>query len=100
GDGVVLEIGQGPRGANDHITQLLLNADVKSFTLINTPSGTKLLIPSNEALRWTESADWHHIAFVYDKAACQLRHYVDGVRQPLPKKCALKPLKSGDEDYL
>src|SRR5262245_55113653 len=40
------------------------------------------------------------MAFVYDATASQLRHYVDGVRQPLPGKCALKSLEPGNEDYL
>jgi hypothetical protein len=99
-DGVVLELGTGPRGENDHITQLLLNADRKGFTLINEPSRTNLAIPSNGSALSLETAEWHHIAFVYEAAASQLRHYVDGVRQSLPGKCALKPLAPGNEDYL
>jgi hypothetical protein len=99
-DGIVLEIGQGPRGENDHVTQLLLNADQRGFTLINEPSATRLLIPSAPAALANESAAWHHLAFVYDAAGHQLRHYVDGKLQPLPKKCELKPLEPGGEDYL
>ncbi len=99
-DGVVLEIGQGPRGENDRVTQLLLNADQKSFTLINEPSRTRLRIPSSAAALVKESADWHHLAFVYDATGHQLRHYVDGKLQALPEKCSLKRLEPGDEDYL
>ena len=100
GDGVVLEIGQGPRGENDHVTQLILDADRTGFTLINQPSDTRLAIPSNAGALAMTSAAWHHFAFVYDAASRQLRHYVDGKRQPLPKRCDLKPLEPGEEDYL
>ena len=100
GDGVVLEIGEGPRGENDHVTQLLLNADRGGFTFINQPSGTHLAIPSDAAALAIASADWHHFAFVYDAASRQLRHFVDGKQQALPKKCELEPLQPGSEDYL
>ncbi len=45
--GVVFEIGEGPRGENNKITSLTLNADLKSFTLFNQPGGTKITIPTN-----------------------------------------------------
>ncbi|HJQ80044.1 MAG TPA: LamG domain-containing protein [Lacipirellulaceae bacterium] len=99
-DGVVLEIGEGPRGENDHVTQLLLNADGHDFALINQPSETRLLIPSNAAALSNQSTDWRHLAFVYDASSRQLRHYVDGHLQRLPEKCRLKPLPPGVGDYL
>ena len=99
-NGVVLEIGQGPRGENDHVTQILLRKDQKGFTLINQPSGVQLSIPSDTAALSSKSTEWHHLAFVYDSAGGQLTHYVDGKRQPLPPKCNLKPLERGGEDYL
>jgi hypothetical protein len=99
-EGVVLEIGQGPRGENDRVTQLVLNADQQGFTFINQPSGTRLEIPSGAAALANQSSDWHHLAFVYDASAGQLKHFVDGKLQALPAKCELKPLKPGDEDYL
>lgn len=98
-EGVVLEIGEGPRGANDHVTQLLLvpgePGEGMQFLLVNQPSGTRLAIPSKAV-----SGGAAHYAFVYDAAAGQLRHYVDGQLQPLPKTCQLKPLAAGEEDYL
>ena len=99
-DGVVLEIGTGPRGENDRVTQLLLNANRESFTLVSQPAGVHLKIPSNAVALTVVSTDWHHMAFVYDASSDQLKHYVDGVLQPLPEKCSLKPLQAGDEDYL
>jgi hypothetical protein len=99
-EGVVMEIGEGPRGENDHVTQLLINANRTGFTLINQPSGARLDIPSDDAALAAVSSDWRHLAFVYDASAGQLRHYVDGKQQILPAKCRLQPLKAGEEDYL
>jgi hypothetical protein len=99
-EGVVFEIGTGPRGENDLVTQLLLNADQKGFTLANQPSGTRLAIQSDASALNADSPGWHHLAFVYDSARRQLRHYVDGNLQPIPEKCSLRPLEPGSEDYL
>jgi len=96
-EGVIFEIGQGPRGENDHVTRLTLNQDRAGFTLVNQPSSTSLKIPSDVAAL---HHGWHHLAFVYDSAARQLHHYVDGAPQALPAKAALKTLDHGDEGYL
>lgn len=98
-EGVVFEIGQGPRGENDVVTRLLLNSDQKSFTLYNHPSQTKLLVPSNAKVLSPDSKKWHHLAFVYSATEQQLSHFVDGKQQPLPQKCQLKSLDFGAEDY-
>ena len=98
-EGIVFEIGQGPRGENDHVTRLLLNKQGDGFTLFNQPSGTILRIPSNKQALSSEHAEWHHLAFVYSSKENQLRHYVDGKRQPLPAKCNLQSLPIGDEAY-
>jgi len=99
-DGVVFEIGQGPRGENDFITQLLLNKDMKSFKLINQPTRTNLPIPSNPSALNPISEHWHHFAFVYSSKKNQLTHYVDGKKQGNSLECQLKALKEGDEDYM
>lgn len=98
--GVVIEVGQGPRGENDHVTQLVLNPDTAGFALVNQPSGTRLTIPSDKAALSSNSHAWCHLAFVYDANDNQIRHYVNGKRQPLPPKCELRGLETGDEDYL
>jgi hypothetical protein len=98
-EGVVFEIGEGPRGENGRVTQLLLNSTQDGFILWNQPSGVRLRIPSDAAALASESARWHHLAFVFDAANGQLRHYVDGKLQPLPEKAALKSLAAGEEDY-
>lgn len=79
-EGVIFEIGEGPRGENDRVTRLTLNANGGGFTLYNQPTDLKLAIPSSSAA----SRQWRHLAFVYSTKVKQLRHYVDGVLQPLP----------------
>lgn len=98
--GVVFEIGSGPRNAGNPITQLILTENDQSFTLINEPGEIGLLIPSDSSALDASSPDWHHLAFVYSETEGQLRHYVDGILQPLPKKCDLRPLPLGKQDYM
>jgi hypothetical protein len=100
GDGVVFEIGEGPRGENDRVTRLSLAADRRSFTLLNQAAQVALVIPTAAAALDPARSAWHHFAFVYDADARQLRHYVDGRPQPLPAQAAVKALAHGDEAYL
>ncbi|NMB80241.1 MAG: LamG domain-containing protein [Ignavibacteria bacterium] len=93
-DGVIFEIGSGPRGENNKITQLIVSKDLKSFTLFNQPSGTKLTVTS------PIESGWHHYAFVYSATEKQLKHFVDGKLQPLPKSAIIKSLPVGEEDYM
>ena len=97
-DGVVFEIGVGPRGENDQVTRLSLGPSAGDFILENQPSGVRLRIPTAPA-DLKPGAGWHHLAFVYDAAGRQLRHYVDGKLQQLPAKAALAALAHGDEAY-
>ncbi len=97
--GTVFEIGSGPRGENNKITSLSLDADFKGFTLYNEPSGTKLFIPSNNK-DLSPGGGWHHLAFVYSAKDGQLKHYVDGILQKLPDKASLKSLEHGDAAYM
>lgn len=98
-DGVVFEVGAGPRGENDRVTRLSLDADRAGFTLRNQPSGTTLRIPTDAAALSPSRGEWRHLAFVYDASDAQLRHYVDGRLQPLPGKAALQPVPMGEESY-
>lgn len=98
-EGVVFEIGQGPRGENNFVTRLVLNSDQTSFTLFNQPSGTNLHIPSDAKALHPNVKKWHHLAFVYSAEEQQLRHFIDGKRQALPQKCQLQSLEPGEEDY-
>jgi hypothetical protein len=99
-ESVVFEIGTGPRGENDQETQLAIGADRRSFQLTNQPSGNLLVIPSSAAALSPSGTTWHHLAFVYAAGEKQLYHFVDGIRQPLPEKCALVALPHGEEAYL
>jgi hypothetical protein len=95
---VVFELGTGPRGENGQITALSLNRDGAGFTLVNAPSALSLKIPSDAAALRQEGA-WSHFTFVYDAAARQLTHYVDGRPQPAPAAAGLKALPVGAEAY-
>ncbi len=98
--GVVFEIGTGPRNSNPAITQLSLNEDGQSFTLINEPGDIELRIPSNSIALDADRSQWHHLAFVYSNQDGQLRHYVDGILQPLPDRSDMRPLPIGKKDYM
>lgn len=98
-EGVVFEIGQGPRGENDRVTRLLLNADRKSFTLQNAPGSMELHIPSNARALKAGNHKWCHLAFVYSVADRQLSHYVNGQKQTASAECLIQSLQPGEEDY-
>lgn len=97
-EGVVFEIGSGPRGENDHVTALLLAADRSGFVLVNQPTRTRVAIPSDaNALR--QPGRWTHLAFVYDAARRELIHYVNGQPAGAAVSAALTALPKGDEAY-
>ncbi|MGH7551142.1 MAG: LamG domain-containing protein [Gemmatimonadota bacterium] len=98
-EGVVFEIGEGPRGENERLTRLVLNGDGSGFRLFNRPSGTSLVIPSDSTALDSTTGRWHHLAFVYAAEEAQLRHYVDGQLQPLPEQARFEPLSHGEEAY-
>ncbi len=98
-DGVVFEIGHGPRGENDKVTRLYTNANNQSFTFFNQPSGIALTISSNADALNPLSDKWSHFAFVYSSDEEQLYHYVNGVLQDLPAKAKFIALDPGIEDY-
>jgi hypothetical protein len=93
--GTVFEIGSGPRGENNIITRLSLDSELRQFTLINQPADVAIKLSTNIDLEL-----WHHLAFVYDAAEQQLKHYVNGKQQPLSERSGIKSLPEGDEDYL
>jgi hypothetical protein len=99
-DGVVFEIGKGPRGENNILTQLLLNNDRATFTLINAPGNVKVTIPTDPEIFKAKSEKWSHLAFVYNSQTGQLYHFVNGNSQNLPEKCTIISLSPGEEDYM
>jgi len=95
GEGVVLEVGSGPRGENDVVTRLSLDFAAGEFRLLNQPSGAALGLRTDLAqLRRA----WTHCAIVYDAARGELRHYLDG-RPVAQVPARLRPLPEGAEDY-
>lgn len=99
GSGVVLEVGSGPRGENNVVTRLTVDAAAGAFRLENQPGGVRLRLPSDAAALGAAGA-WHHYAFCHDARAGAIAHYVDGRRQGTPQRAALKRLPVGTEDYL
>jgi hypothetical protein len=98
-EGVVFELGEGPRGENDRVTRLSLDAGRGGFTLVNQPSGTAISIPTDPAGLDPGTGEWRHLAFVYAAGERQLRHWMDGRLQPLPEPADLASLAHGDEAY-
>ncbi len=99
GEGVVFEIGTGPRGENNKITRLSFDPGNARFVFFNEPSATTLHIPTDmRALRHQQS-EWVHLAFVFNGSNGQLTHYVNGRQQQLPPRVTLRKLETGDEDY-
>jgi hypothetical protein len=95
GEGVVIEIGSGPRGENDLVTRLSLFPAGGEFRLFNQPSGTTVRLRTDFAAL---QRDWVHCAFVYDSAQGEVRHYVNG-RAQSTAAAKLRPLPAGTEDY-
>jgi hypothetical protein len=99
-EGVVFEIGQGPRGENDRVTRLTLEKTMRGFVFSNQASGTRLQIKSDEAALNPRNSSWHHLAFVYSAAQKTLAHFVDGRVRATLKNVLLKSLDPGAEDYM
>ncbi|MCA9230992.1 MAG: LamG domain-containing protein [Planctomycetales bacterium] len=99
-EGVVFELGLGPLGTEHQRTSLVLEADNRHFRLRNDPSKADLRIPTDASKLELADRQWHHLAFVYDASAQQIRHYVDGVLQELPAPIRLQELRDGEDAYL
>jgi hypothetical protein len=96
-EGVVFEVGTGPRGENRQITQLVLERNRKAFRLRNQPSGADTAIRS---LDFGSVSGWKHLAFVYSARERSLKHYVDGRLVSENRNLSLLELPVGEEDYL
>ncbi|MEZ5275119.1 MAG: LamG-like jellyroll fold domain-containing protein [Opitutaceae bacterium] len=97
-DGVVFEIGEGPRGENDRLTALILRGDRTGFVLLNQPTDTEVVLPS-DAASLREPGRWIHLAFVYDAGRRQMSHFVNGRLQERVPGVRLKSLAEGEEAY-
>ena len=70
---------------------LALEAGSKQFVLCCQELGLELPIQTEKAA--TADNQWHHLAFTYTAEERQVRHYVDGALQPLPRWGGLLPMK-------
>jgi hypothetical protein len=99
-DGVVFEIGTGPRGENKKITSLVLNKDMDSFIFLNAPSGTEINLKTNVQTANIDSERWYHLVFTFDATQNTLNHFVDGKRISTAKNVNPKQLPTGSEAYM
>jgi hypothetical protein len=99
GEGVVFEVGSGPRGENDLTTALILVPDKRIFRFENQPAGIRLIIPTVKSAVSPKSKKWSHFAFVYSADNDRIRHFVNGRRIKLPERTVLKSLPEGEEAY-
>lgn len=97
-EGVIFELGAGPRGENDHVTALLLAKDRRSFVIVNQPAATRAHVPTDSAALAADGR-WSHLAFVWDARAGALTHYVNGRRVGSPVPAAMKPVETTKEAY-
>ena len=99
-EGVVFEIGTGPRGENGEITRLSVGKGGREFLFVNGTAAARLLVPTRPDMFDPSKPAWHHLAFVYCAREALLRHFVDGAEQAAPGKGALRALPAGEEAYL
>ncbi len=99
-EGVVFEIGTGPRGENKNFTRLSLTAGRDGFILFNAPMRRTYTIPSDQKALDPEQSKWHHLAFVYAADPHVLTHFVDGKLAAAVPDVVLAALETGEEDYM
>lgn len=97
GQGVVFEIGSGPRAENEMVTRLGVDVEKGLFSLSNAQAGSR--IEFGKAGRSMKDAAWHHYAFTYQSGKGILNLYVDGGRVE-SGSMTLKRLPVGDESYM
>jgi hypothetical protein len=54
----------------------------------------KFLLPIPTDIARLKDGQWHHLAFTYNAEQQQIRHYLDGVLQELPKKGGFLPTQN------
>jgi hypothetical protein len=94
-EGVIFELGSGPRGENDLVTRLSFDSRAGAFVFVSEASATTARLTTDAAaLR-----EWAHCAFVYDATRGELRHFLNGALQSTIA-AKLQRLPQGEEDYL
>ncbi|MCB1103725.1 MAG: LamG domain-containing protein [Cephaloticoccus sp.] len=95
GAGVIFEIGTGPRGENDVLTRLALNARADGVELFNDSGAGKVELPFDSGA--LAQGRWHHLALVHRSGGLQL--YLDGRAQGAARPVRMAALPEGEEDY-
>ena len=94
--GVIFEIGTGPRGENDVVTRLALNARADGLNFFNEPGAGKVELPfASGAL---VEGTWHHLALVHRSG--ELQWFLDGRAQGTGRSVRVASLAKGEEDYI
>ena len=99
-EGCVFELGPGPRGENQTVTSLFINATRDEFRLTNAASNTFLAIKTNQRVLKNQSQVWHHVAFSYSSSNKTIQHFIDGELQDTKQDVELKSLPFGEEAYM
>lgn len=99
GEGVVLEIGSGPRGENNLVTRLSVDPLRGIFIFENQPGNVRQAIRSDAKVLGSSDV-WNHYAFTYSVATAQLRHYVNGRLLSDVAMPGVRRLPAGLEDYM
>src|SRR5581483_8943488 len=106
GPGTVFELRSGAFGGGSvaETNSLVLAAGAKYF-ILRSPrkkapnQNLDVEIPTDEGAMTGRKGGWHHIAFTYSAKERQIRHYVDGVLQPLPRKGGFLPVQGNIEQF-
>lgn len=97
GEGVVFEIGSGPRGENDQSTRLTANTKSGIFTFSNAKSNSKVSLKS--AAKPLKGKSWNHFAFTYQSSNDTLSLFANG-RKVESTVFKVERLESSDESYM
>jgi hypothetical protein len=95
GEGVVFELGSGPRGENDKVTRLTFLAEDSAFRFENAASGSSLILSFEKRRLGTE---WTHCAFVFSRERRNVTLFLDG-ESSADGALPMKALPFGEEAY-
>ena len=96
-EGVVIEIGSGPRGENDLVTRLSVLPDNAAFRFASANSGLDAELATDG--KQLADGNWHHVAFTFDAAVHKLDHWLDGKLQSSLSNVRPTQLSYGEEAY-
>lgn len=97
GEGVVFEIGSGPRAENDKVTRLSLDVSSGLFIFSNAAESSRVEL--RDAGKTLKKKGWHHCAFVYHSSGDELKLYVDG-KEIDSARFRMARLSNGEESYM